>query len=161
MEAKILQRTLVLLQPHLNHFVYKFYESLFTKNTEIKSLLAYVNIEQQEKRMISALLLVIQSIERRDFLDNILRNLVNKYLNSQVVADYYPLIGEAFLETLKRYLGSEWTPKVEENWKQAYQIISDLILASTQDKYQFPYYSSYLSSFQSNSQMMPKDNPIK
>lgn len=162
MEAQILQRTFAFIQPSHHDFACTFYKILFTKYPEVQPLFADVNMEQQEKKLIYSLSLIVESMGRLDSLKCILKNLGRRHLRYKVVADYYPLVGEVLFETLEIYLGSEWTPEVATNWKKAYQTIADFMLEGSKDEYEFsssPSLSS--SSSDSNSQKRGIQTQIK
>merc|ERR1712217_336307 len=57
-----------------------------------------------------------------------LRELGMRHINYGLVEVYYEKAGEALLFTLRQFLGSSFTPDVEQAWKTTYGFISAVIL---------------------------------
>jgi hemoglobin-like flavoprotein len=40
------------------------------------------------------------------------------------MAEHYPMVGQAILETFAEFLGDRWTPKAHETWRRAFSVIA-------------------------------------
>jgi nitric oxide dioxygenase len=64
-----------------------------------------------------------------DTLVPILVNLGKKHAPRGVVADHFPIVGQALLQTLEGGLGKIFTEEVRQSWTIAFQILSDTIIS--------------------------------
>ena len=58
----------------------------------------------------------------------ILQKLGKDHVPRDVVAEHYPIVGQALLETLEAGLGDKWTPQLKTAWSTAYKVISDTMI---------------------------------
>ncbi len=96
------------------------YEQLFALAPESKMLFAGTTMDQQEKKLLAALALVIEHLREPETLALVLKHLRQRHLAYQVTADGFEMSGEALLETLRLFLGDQWTPELQDAWMEAY-----------------------------------------
>ena len=71
---------------------------------------------------------VVAGVQRGENLVPVLQELGQKHKNYGVQAEQYPLVASALLKTFHQYLGSRFTPAMQESWKEAYGVISTQML---------------------------------
>jgi hemoglobin-like flavoprotein len=73
---------------------------------------------------------VIASAERGDNLVPTLQKLGAKHYRYGAKPEHYPLVGSVLLETFYEYLGPNFTIEMQDAWNQAYELISEQMIAS-------------------------------
>lgn len=135
MNLGLLEKTFALVQKDSKQFARSFYQTLFKEYPEVKVLFAEVNIEQQEKKLMDSLALIVESFRNIELLQGIIKKLGKRHLSYQVIAQHYQIVGGVLVATLKKYLGKEWTAEVERVWIDAYHAIVDLMLEGSREEY--------------------------
>ena len=135
MQRRILEKTFALIEADSQSFSHDFYQKLFLKYPQLRKLFARTNMEQQERKLLYSLAMIVENFGRRDSLDYIVKNLGKRHLSYQVLAEHYQYVGDILLETLELYLKSEWTPVVQQVWAEAYEQIVNLMLEGSKQLY--------------------------
>lgn len=86
-------------------------------------------MDQQEQQLLAALTLVMEHLREPGALAPVLRHLGERHLAYEVTPDGFEVGGEALLETLRLFLGDQWTPELEAVWADAYGEMVTLMLA--------------------------------
>ncbi len=147
MKIEILEETFTAIKSNGEEFTKSFYKNLFIKYPEVKPLFSNVVIEEQEKKLLISLVLVIDNLRNFTYLKNMLYNLGERHLQYDVISDHYPLVGEILLGTLEQHLGSKWTTEAQQAWTEAYNAIVDLMLEGAKEKYRpLSFYTKELKS---------------
>ena len=102
-----------------------FYQRLFVTAPEIRSLFAHTDMPAQRARLVQAITLVVDSLDRLDALLPTLQALGQRHTAYGVVADHYQRVGEALLWTLAEGLGDAWTEDAERAWAAMFHIVAD------------------------------------
>lgn len=129
LNVEVLESSFIQIQANSDNFAIAFYQNLFTDYPEIKPLFINTDMEQQGKKLFDSLVLVVENVRHPELLRKALKELGKRHIKYQVLPSHYPLVGDSLLKTLKCYLGSEWTPEVKQAWNDAYQTISNIMLA--------------------------------
>lgn len=85
-------------------------------------------MEEQEKKLLAALTLTVNSARKLDVLVPVLRELGAKHAGYGVRPEHYPIVGGILLQTLEQFLGDAWTDEVEGAWTEAYGVIQSVML---------------------------------
>ena len=128
LQVKLLEQSFAEIKPQADKFVASFYHNLFTTYPETKALFAKTNMKDQKKKLLSSLVLVVNSLHQPNILSSTLRGLGVRHIKYGALPEHYPLVGNALLETLEQYLGEKWTPSVKQSWVDAYNAITELML---------------------------------
>ena len=128
LQVELLEESFEAIKPQANEFVSSFYDNLFTANPEAKPLFATTNMEEQKKKLLGSLVLVVENLRNPDTLDSALRGLGARHVKYGALPEHYPLVGGALLATFQQYLGDKWTPNVRQAWVDAYGAISEIML---------------------------------
>lgn len=110
-------------EPYLPEFTQFFYGMLFTLAPATRDFFP-INMDVQRNRMVRALIHVVRMVDQPDDLVPFLRHLGRDHRKFGVEPQHYEAIGTALLATMKRQLGPDWTPDVEQAWAEAYTIIA-------------------------------------
>ena len=109
----------------------RFYEILFSRFPEAKSLFVRNRPTQQEKMLADALTAIIDHLEDAPWLESTLLKLGARHAEYGVTDEMYEWVGACLLATLAEFAGDQWTPRVSRAWTDAYAAISGLMLAGS------------------------------
>ncbi|MEG4508528.1 pentapeptide repeat-containing protein [Microcoleus sp. F6_B4] len=124
----ILESSFEKIKPRADEFAAKFYENLFSAHPEFKPLFANTAIEKQQKKLINALVLVVENLRSPEALGSVLKALGGRHIGYGVIPKYYGPVGDALLMAFEQYLQEDWTPEVKLAWTDAYRAITGLML---------------------------------
>ncbi|MGK7915433.1 MAG: globin family protein [Prochloraceae cyanobacterium] len=136
MNIEILEQTFAIVRPKSDKFARSFYQNLFLKYPEVKPLFSNTSMQEQEKKLIASLVLVIDNIRHLAYLEHLLKNLGKRHLKYGTISEHYQLVGDSLLTTLGDYLESQWTPEVQQTWADAYKIIVNLMIDGAKEEHE-------------------------
>jgi hemoglobin-like flavoprotein len=117
-------------QPNLTHV---FYEELFARYPDARSLFANADMAAQETMLAEALVAVMDHLEDAPWLQSTLAGLGAKHAGYGVTSTMYDWVGESLITTLARANGEEWTADHTARWQEAYGAIVPMMLAGYPD----------------------------
>ena len=109
--------------------VHRFYDTLFTRYPQARSLFTRNAREVQEKMLTQALGAVLDHLEDAPWLVSQLGAMGAKHVGYGVRDEMYAWVGESLLAALSEAAGEAWTPRVAQAWAGAYTAIQELMLA--------------------------------
>ncbi len=71
---------------------------------------------------------MVAGVLREDNLVPVLQQLGQRHKSYGVKAEYYPFFRAVLLETFQHYLGPRFTPKMQQAWEEAFEMISTQML---------------------------------
>jgi len=107
--------------------VRRFYEILFQRYPQLRSMFGRNSSAVQEKMLTSALAAVIDHLEDAAWLRDTLRGLGAKHEGYGVTLEMYDWVGECLLAALAEAAGTDWSPQLEVAWADAYDAIASLM----------------------------------
>lgn len=117
------------LEPRADALAETFYDTLFKRYPEVVPLFEGVRIDEQRKKLLRALALVVRHLEQPDFLRAYLQGLGAIHLAYGVAPEHYSAVGECLIAALAQTAGSSWSEAEESAWKGAFALISETMLA--------------------------------
>lgn len=130
----LLENSFAKIKPRADEFVASFYENLFIAHPEMKPLFANINMATQQKKLLNALILVIQSLRNPEVLESVLNSLGGRHVGYGAIPKHYPAIGEALLISFEQYLQDDWTIEVKQAWISAFKTISAQMLKGAKEE---------------------------
>ncbi len=128
LQIELLESSFQAIAPRGEAFVTAFYERLFTQFPQTRAFFASTDMKEQRKKLLGALLLVIQNLRKPEVLTSALKGLGQRYVAYGVRPEHYPIVGAVLLETFSDLLGERWTPAYHDAWAQAYEAICAIML---------------------------------
>ena len=104
-----------------------FYRRLFEIDPDLQHLFAHVQMDDQMKKLVSMLDLVVHWIDLPERLVPVLKQLGERHTKYGVREEHYSKVGTALLGTLEEGLGNGFTPDVRSAWTEAFVLISSLM----------------------------------
>ncbi|MEG3900245.1 MULTISPECIES: pentapeptide repeat-containing protein [unclassified Microcoleus] len=129
--VELLESSFEKIKPHADEFAASFYENLFIAHPEFKPMFANIDLKKQEKKLINALVLVVENLRSPEALEPVLNALGGRHIGYGVIPKYYGPVGVALLSALEQSLQQDWTPEVKRAWTDAYRTITALMLKGT------------------------------
>jgi hemoglobin-like flavoprotein len=105
----------------------RFYDVLFEKYPQARSLFQRNSRAKQERMLFEALGAVMDHLDNAPWLTQTLTALGEKHKSYGVTREMYGWVGEALLATLAEAAGADWTPAMLAHWTEAYGTISALM----------------------------------
>ena len=104
-----------------------FYSKLFIDVPYVKHLFK-IPRQQQSRKLIEMLNVIIGRLDRLDELTEDIRKLALRHVEYGVKAQDYKAVGTALIWTLQQGLGKDWTDDVAQAWTSCYKILSDTMI---------------------------------
>ncbi len=114
----------------------RFFENTWMKNPE--------EGRKQAAKLAASVYAYASHIDKLEELSSAVENIANAHVNTRVIAEQYPVIGECLLAAMKDVLGEAATPEVIEAWTKAYDNLAQIFIKKEkeiyreQDKTMFP-----------------------
>jgi len=128
LNVELLETSFGKVKPNANEFASSFYTNLFTTYPEAKPLFANTNIEEQSKKLLASLVLVVENLRKPEVLSDSLKGLGARHVKYGALPEHYPLVGNALLMTFEQFLKADWTPETKQAWVDAYGAITEIML---------------------------------
>jgi len=113
--------TIVERQPLLTK---RFYEILFQRYPQARSLFGRRSLEAQEQMLTRALVAVMDHLDDAAWFTGTLEALGAKHAGYGVTDAMYDWVGDALLATLAEVAGDDWSPALAAEWAGAYGAIA-------------------------------------
>ena len=117
------------LSPRADTLAERFYSILFARYPGVRPLFDGIGIEDQQRKLLRALALVVRHLEEPHFLRAYLQGLGAIHLAYGVAPEQYGAVGECMMAALAETAGSTWTDAEQTAWQSALKLISETMLA--------------------------------
>lgn len=128
LNTELLEQSFERIKPQASAFAASFYENLFQAHPEVKPLFAATDMTSQQKKLLNALVLVVENLRHPNVLKEVLSSLGNRHVKYGAIPQYYAAVGHVLLRTLEQYLQHEWSPELKQAWANAYEVITTQML---------------------------------
>jgi nitric oxide dioxygenase len=104
-----------------------FYRRLFEIDPGLQALFSQVTMEDQVRKLVTMLDLVVHSLDLPERLVPVLKQLGERHAKYGVHDEHYGKVGTALVGAIEEELGDRFTPDVRSAWNEAYVLISSLM----------------------------------
>lgn len=132
LDVDLLEESFSALAPHGAELVRSFYSELFRRYPEVEPLFSETSIEEQERKLLDSLKLVVENIRRPEKLATELGELGQRHQGYGAVVAHYDAVAEVMLETLKKFAGGLWNDRMRRTWLSALKKIKAAMLEGYQ-----------------------------
>lgn len=129
LDTATLKATWAIVAAHGAEPARDFYSLIFRDHPAVRPMFP-AGMAGQNDKLLSALGAVISNVDHLDAVVPVLQQLGRDHRKFGVVEDLYRPVGEALLATLAMHLGDQWTPDVEDVWKQAYGTVAAVMVGA-------------------------------
>jgi len=104
-----------------------FYRRLFEIDPNLRPLFAKVSMDEQIRKLVTMLDLVVKWLDVPERLVPVLKQLGERHTKYGVQDEHYSKVGSALIGTLEEGLGDKFTPELRSAWNEAFLLISSLM----------------------------------
>jgi methyl-accepting chemotaxis protein len=127
-QIELVEDTFEKLAPQGETLVENFYSELFKRYPDVKPMFAHLDQKEQEKKLLSSLVLVVNNIRKPDVLGPALSAMGKRHQNYGVIAEQYPVVAEVLLSVMSELAGDLWTIEIEQAWTNALNTVATAML---------------------------------
>lgn len=124
--------TLELIGKRPDFFSAFFYERVAERMPEFKEIFRNTDLRLQRAEFIKGLLVIFSLYEDASELSTFLTELGTRHVCYEVRSEHYPQVKEALMDSLRELHGSTWNSKLEHNWEELMNYITQLMLQGSQ-----------------------------
>jgi small-conductance mechanosensitive channel/hemoglobin-like flavoprotein len=132
-QVELVESSFEKIKPHATEFSVSFYRNLFRSSPELRSMFSNTDMEKQQQKLLSALVLLVENVRNPDRLVPILQDLGAKHKGYGVIEKHYPAVGAALLQTFEQYLKEGWTKEVKQAWTNTFDAIAQIMLDGAEE----------------------------
>lgn len=127
-QVELVESSFEKIKSHAAEFSASFYKNLFRNSPKLRSMFSSTDMEKQQQKLISALVLLVSNVRNPDMLVPMLQDLGARHRGYGVIEEHYPAIGGTLLQTFEQYLKEDWTPEVKQAWISTFDAIAQIML---------------------------------
>ena len=143
-QISLVQNSFALLNGRTDEVAAFFYQRLFELDPAVRSLFRH-DLHQQGTKLLAMLAFIIGSLKKPEAMIPAVKQLGQRHVIYGVRQEHYRSVSIALFDTLKQFLGDNFTPQVAEAWHDVYYLITGLMKeAATQVTFQQAYEQSVL-----------------
>jgi len=130
--VKLLRDSFDALKPRADLLARTFYRILFERYPEVKPLFAHVDMNEQRKKLLQAISVVVANADKPDRLEEVATALGARHVAYGAKAEHYPAVGDALLAALATVAGPLWSKQLQKAWGDAYGAIAGFAIAGAE-----------------------------
>jgi len=124
----LLENSFALLEGQANALVERFYEELFERFPAVVSMFENTDMDEQQKKLLTALKLVVNNLRNPDKLENALTELGRRHSNYGARPEHYGAVAGTLLDVMAEFAGDAWTDDVKQAWTEALNQVADVMI---------------------------------
>jgi methyl-accepting chemotaxis protein len=128
LNVELLEQSFKLVAPKGDALVARFYKRLFEEYPAVKPMFQGVSPKEQQKKLLAAIVLVIQNLRHPDRLTKALQQLGGRHAGYGAKPPHYDAVAKTLLEVFGEFAGSAWTPPVKKAWADALGAVKTIML---------------------------------
>lgn len=133
MNIELLESTFEALAPQADELASRFYEKLFADHPEVKPMFTHVDIESQKKKLVAALVLVVNNLRNPEALVPALQEMGRRHQGYGVKPEHYPIVASTLLGVMEEMAGELWTGEVATAWTEALNTVATAMIEAYQE----------------------------
>nr|WP_042365326.1 globin domain-containing protein [Streptacidiphilus neutrinimicus] len=131
-EIALLRASVALVGPLAPDLTVYFYAILFQQHPEVRQLFP-ANMDVQRDRLLRGLLRVVDLVDDPASLIYFCSRLGRDHRKFGALNGHYPAVGAALLDSLARFAGDAWTPRLADVWARAYGLVSEVMIRAAEE----------------------------
>ncbi len=128
LNVELLERSFSALAPYGEAIVQRFYDELFTRYPQVRPLFRNVSQQDQQRKLLAALKLVISNLRNPGVLKDALQKLGRRHQQYGAIEAHYEAVARTLLDVLQEFAGDLWTGEVHQAWDDALNIVAEAML---------------------------------
>jgi nitric oxide dioxygenase len=138
---EIVKATAPVIKDHGQEITQRMYEIAFDARPDARHLFVdtwMVNSEEGRKqagRLAGAVYAYAQNIDALENLSGPIEHIAQKHVETKILPETYPVIGECLLRAIKDVLGEGATPAILGAWEEAYNALAKVFIEREKEIY--------------------------
>lgn len=128
LNVEMLENSFAAVAPQGEELVGIFYRNLFADYPGVKPLFENADMDQQKKKLLASLKLVVENLRRPEVLGPALEQMGARHVDYGALEEHYPAVGATLLKSLAEVAGDVWNDELDAAWADAYAEISRIML---------------------------------
>ncbi len=121
-----LQSSLDFILQNTERFSDRFYNKVFSRKPEVKKLF-HTDMKTQGRLVTHMIAGIVYSLSRPEHLKMGLSNLGKSHEKYGVRKEYYPIVLECLMETIREEMGESYTERIGEAWRKGLGLVMELM----------------------------------
>ncbi|MGD8926691.1 MAG: chemotaxis protein CheW, partial [Thioalkalispiraceae bacterium] len=130
LNIEVLEASFNAIAPMGEQLVARFYQELFARHPGVKPLFKNTSPEKQQKKLLSALKLVVANLRKPDELNKALVAMGERHQGYGAKPEYYAAVRDTLLAVMSDVAGDAWTDIVRQAWTDALNIIAGTMIGA-------------------------------
>lgn len=106
-----------------------FYQHLFSSHPELETLFEGVSSAGQRKKLLAALVLLVQNLRKPDVLQAYLKGLGERHQDYGVGEQDYAKVATSLLHVLRQHAADQWSDEAEAAWTRILNTVAQTMLS--------------------------------
>ncbi len=138
---EIVKATAPAVKEHGKAITERMYEIAFNERPEYRRFFENTHMKSEEEgkkqaaKLAASVYAYASHIDELDKLGDAVEHIAKAHVNTRVIAEQYPVIGECLLAAMKDVLGDAATPEVMEAWTEAYNSLASIFINREKEIY--------------------------
>lgn len=128
MDLDALETSFDLVAPRGDELMEIFYTRLFETAPAVKPLFAGTDMQRQRQMLLSALVLLRNSLRNLDAVIPTLRKLGARHVDYGAEPEHYVVVGSVLIGAMAEVAGESWEPRYAEAWNEAFGVVAAVML---------------------------------
>jgi NAD(P)H-flavin reductase/hemoglobin-like flavoprotein len=131
-EPLLIKESFAGVEPVADKVAAYFYARLFLEDPALREMFPLM-MDVQRGRLLRALVRIVQSLDSPVQLEKFLTQLGHEHRKFGVRPEHYEVVGRSLIAALREYSpAGSWTPEVEAAWANAYEAVSQRMIAGAE-----------------------------
>lgn len=131
-EIKLVQESWEKVKPISATAAELFYAKLFELDPEARALFTG-NMESQGEKLMNMITVAVDSLNDLGSIIDALKASGRRHVDYGVKDSQYDTVGAAFLDTLDKGLGDDFTPEVKQAWTNVYGVLASTMIEAADE----------------------------
>ncbi|MGK7912349.1 MAG: globin domain-containing protein [Synechococcus sp.] len=138
---EIVKATAPVVKEHGKAITARMYEIAFTERPEYRRFFENTHMKSEEDgqkqaaKLAASVYAYASHIDELEKLGDAVESIAKAHVNTRVIAEQYPVIGECLLAAMKDVLGDAATPEVMGAWTEAYNGLAAIFIDREKEIY--------------------------
>lgn len=122
--VRLMESSFATISEQGHRFTERFYEKLFNRYPGVKPLFDGVSMRRQQEHLFSSLVMIIENLRRPEAVQAAVAAMGQRHLGYGVEPSHYYAVSSTLIETIREFLESDWTSRLEDAWTEGITAIS-------------------------------------
>jgi hemoglobin-like flavoprotein len=129
MDLDALETSFDLVAPRGDELTEIFYANLFAAAPAVRPLFAHTDMARQRQMLLSALVLLRNSLRDLDAVVPTLHKLGARHVAYGAQAAHYPVVGQVLIGAMAEVAGDGWDLRYSRAWGEAFGVVAGAMMA--------------------------------